>query len=257
MSPFLFVPDATDFRVAVRGRLGQVLPMPRTARAMVSNGHYHAMNRANNRATIFHSDDDYSHFLSLICRAQQRIPLRLLAACLMPNHVHLVVAQDEARDLSRWMQWLLTVHAHEYNQRWDNCGRVWQGRYKAFPIQHDGHLLSVIRYVERNAMRAGLVDRAEAWDWGSLSWRLGRSPGPALAQPPCQLPANWVDFVNDPQSCEELKAIRTCARRQRPYGSDQWAEASAAELGLLSSVRGVGRPRGSHNRQPATKAGRD
>ena len=215
---------------------------------MVQNGHYHAMNRANNRATIFSSADDYCRFLGLVQQAQLRIPLRLLAACLMPNHIHVVVAQDDARDLSRWMHWLLTTHSRDHHQRRGTCGRVWQGRFKAFPIEHDSHLLAVMRYVERNALRAGLVQRAESWRWGSLAWRLSPASGPELTPPPSPLPANWVELVNEPQSGEELEAIRTCARRERPFGSESWTQSRVADLGLESSVRMAGRPRGTRHR---------
>jgi putative transposase len=84
----------------------------------------------------------------------------LLAVCLMPNHFHLVVSQHCARDISRWMQRLLTTHTHRHHLRHGTSGRVWQGRFKAFPIKQDDHLLTVMRYVERNASRAGLVNRA-------------------------------------------------------------------------------------------------
>lgn len=209
---------------------------------MVPGGHYHLMNRGNNRATVFHDADDYRRFLGLMAEAQERRPLRLLAACLMPNHFHLVAAQMGGGDLSRWMQWLLTSHTHAHHGRMRSSGRLWQGRFKAFPIQHDGHLVAVIRYVERNALRAGLVARAEDWPWGSLAWRLGTASGPALAAPPCPLPAHWPDIVNRPQSADELAALRACANRQRPYGSDAWTREYVERLGLESSVRPVGRP---------------
>lgn len=211
---------------------------------MVPGGYYHLMNRGNNRATLFHVPEDYRRFMRLIQDAQERVLLRLLAACLMPNHFHLVAAQDGAGDLSRWMQWLLTSHTHSHHGRNGTSGRIWQGRFKAFPVEHDGHLLAVMRYAERNALRAGLVKRAEEWPWGSLAWRLALAPGPALASAPSPLPANWAELVNQPQSSEELAALRACANRQRPYGSDPWACEVAERLGLETSVRSVGRPRG-------------
>lgn len=216
--------------------------MPRTARSLLPGGHYHLMNRANNRSIIFATRDDYRRFLQLIEEAQHRIELRLLAVCVMPNHFHVVAAQDDADDISRWMHWLLTTHASHCNLSRGTCGRVWQGRFKAFPIQHDGHLLSVMRYVERNALRAGLTTRAEDWPWGSLSWRLRLSTGPSLTAAPCPLPRHWRSHVNSPQTQEELDALRRCVNRQRPYGSEQWIHAAAARHGLKLTQRGPGRP---------------
>jgi putative transposase len=216
--------------------------MPRTARSLLADGHYHLINRGNNRSTVFSTREDYRRFLRLIGEAQHRVPLRLLAVCLMPNHFHVVAAQDDPDHISRWMQWLLTTHASHFNLSRGTCGRVWQGRFKAFPIQHDGHLLSVMRYVERNALRAGLVSRAESWPWGSLAWRLRRAPGPQLTPPPCPLPRDWTSRVNEPQSAEELDSLRRCVNQQRPYGSEPWTDIAAARHGLRLPTRGPGRP---------------
>jgi putative transposase len=216
--------------------------MPRTARALVAGGYYHIINRGNDRATVFREPCDYPAFLNLIGHAQQRIRLKVLAFCLMPNHFHMVVSPAGAKDLSRWMQWLLTTHSHRHHLRYGTCGRVWQGRFKAFPIKQDQHLLRVMRYVERNALRAGLVARAEDWPWSSLSWRLSDLAGLLLSAPPITLPADWPSRVNAPQTAEELAALRTCVNRQRPYGDDHWVTQAARALGLESSQRDRGRP---------------
>jgi putative transposase len=217
--------------------------MPRTARALLAGGFYHLINRGNNRAAIFPGPGDYQAFLSLVAKAQQRIPLSIVAFCAMPNHFHVVASSSGARDISRWMQWLLTTHGHRFHLAHATSGRVWQGRFKAFPIQHDAHLLTVMRYVERNALRAGLVSRAEEWPWGSLAWRTARYGGPRLAESPVPVPVNWVSLVNTPQTPDELQALRTCVNRQRPFGDERWSEDAAARLGLSASRRARGRPR--------------
>jgi putative transposase len=170
---------------------------------MVAGGCYHVINRGNNRSTVFLSQDDYAAFLQLIEQAQVRLPIGVLAFCLMPNHFHLVVAQRSADDTSRWMHWLMTTFSVRHHERHGSCGRVWQNRFKALPIEQDAHLLTVMRYVERNALRAGLVDRAEAWPWGSLAWRQPGSYRGLLAPSPVPLPANWLEYVNAPQTAEE------------------------------------------------------
>jgi len=217
--------------------------MPRTARSLVAGGHYHLINRGNDRSVVFHQPSDYQAFLRMIELAQQEIRLALLAACLMPNHFHLVVAQVGARDISRWMQRLLTTHTHRHHLRHSTSGRVWQGRFKAFPIEQDDHLLTVMRYVERNALRAGLVECAEQWPWGSLAWRMNGSCGPRLSEPPIPLPSDWTSRVNCPQTPAELEALRTAVNRQQPYGDKVWIAETAERLGLQSSRRGPGRPR--------------
>ncbi len=160
----------------------------------------------------------------------------------MPNHFHLIATARAAGDISRWMHWLLTTHGQHYHLEHGTSGRVWQGRYKAFPIQHDGHLLTVIRYVERNALRAGLVERAEQWPWGSLAWRLGRTSAPTLTDPPVPLPSDWRSYVNAPQTEGELEALRACVNGQRPYGDEGWSDHASSALGMLPSPRRRGRP---------------
>jgi putative transposase len=219
--------------------------MARTARAIVAETCYHLINRGNLRATVYHDASDYSQFLALISRAQSRLQLPLISMCLMPNHFHMVVRPCDATDVARWMHWVFTTHVRWYHAKYGSVGRVWQGRFKAFPAQHDHHLLSVMRYVERNALRAKLVESAEDWEWGSLAWRRERRPRVELTPSPVSLPSYWRQFVNDPQTSAELAEIRTCVNRQRPFGETSWVERQARELGLEYSLAPRGRPRTS------------
>ncbi len=216
--------------------------MPRTARAIVGGYCYHVLNRANKKARVFHEQADYEQFFALIARAQARLHLPILAACLMPNHLHLILRPADSGDLARWMHWAFTTHVRWYHAKYATTGRLWQGRFKAFVVQEDHHLLTVMRYVERNALRANLVERAEDWQWGSLAWRrLVRAPL-ELTESPVPLPSFWRHWVNEPQTAVELAEIRACANRQRPFGAAEWVESQVANLGLRSSITPVGRP---------------
>jgi putative transposase len=192
---------------------------------------------------VFHESADYSAFIHLMVKAQEHVDLPLLAACLMPNHVHLVVRPVADGDLARWMQWLFTTHARHYHEKYSTTGHVWQGRYKHFVVQNDHYLLALLRYVERNALRARLVSRAEEWRWGSLNWRTRCHPLLALTPPPLALPSWWTEFVNQPQTAAELDAIRTSVNRQRPFGDPSWIAEKARDAGLEQTLGSVGRPR--------------
>jgi putative transposase len=219
--------------------------MPRTARAIVADHCYHLINRGNNQAAIFHEWADYATFLSLVSKTQQCLEVPIIAGCLMPNHLHLVVRPVDKDDLARWTQRLFTTHVRHHHRKYLTSGRLWQGRFKAFVIQEDEHLTTVIRYVERNALRAGLVTRAEDWRWGSLRWRMAVDQWRMeLTAPPVPLPHNWVDYVNEPQTASELKSIRTSIQRDRPFGADDWVKRQARDLGLLQSLGPLGRPPG-------------
>jgi REP element-mobilizing transposase RayT len=110
-----------------------------------------AFRRGNGRARVFHDADDYHDFVRLLHKACARRPMRLVGFCLMPNHFHLVLWPAGDDDLSPWMQWLLTTHVHGYRKRYRGSGHVWQGRFKAFPVDQDDHLRTVLRYVERRS----------------------------------------------------------------------------------------------------------
>src|SRR5438309_2703659 len=127
--------------------------------------------------------------------AGERVDVRLLAFCLLRNHFHLLLWPRRAGDLSAYMMWLTTAHVPRYHQHYHSSGHVWQGRFRAFPIQEDDHLLAVLRYIERNPLRAGVVKRPEAWPWSSLA--VGATNAPPLDPGPVSRPAGWLEYVRE------------------------------------------------------------
>ena len=208
--------------------------MPRRPRNATGGYVFHVLNRAVGRQTLFASDDDYAAFQRVLQAAGQRVPLRLLCYCLMPNHWHLVVWPREDDELSEYMRWLTVTHS----QRWhaahgtSGTGPIYQGRFKSFPVEGDQHFYQVCRYVERNALRAGLVHRAEAWRWSSL-WQLQQERYEvSLHSWPLPRNAEWLEYVNAAETEAELSAIRGSLQGGRPYGSAVWAEQTAKRLGM-------------------------
>src|SRR5688572_11712041 len=196
--------------------------MPRTARASLGNWCYHVLNRGNARADVFHKHADFEAFVALFEPACERLRMRILAYCLMPNHFHLVLRPYDDGDLGRWMQWLMTAHVRRYHRHYHTDGHVWQGRFKAFPIQADEHLLTVLRYVERNPLRADLVRKAQEWRWSSLALRSQRPTPTILSPSPVKLPRNWAELVNRPQTETEVEAVRRSIARGTPLGGAAW-----------------------------------
>ncbi|MBD3867261.1 MAG: transposase [Acidobacteria bacterium] len=219
--------------------------MPRSRRVALGGICYHVLNRGNCRNTVFLEPCDYAGFVRLIGRANRRFRMRMLAYCLMPNHFHLVLWPRGDRDLGRWLHWLLTTQVRQHHARHGTDGRIWQGRTKQFPIQQNQHLLNVMRYVERNPLRAGLVTRAEAWKWSSLGVisEPGRVPG--LTSGPVPKYLNWQGFVNAPITAAELAAMRNSVGRQAPYGEEGWALEASSIHGNWYPLGGAagGRPR--------------
>ena len=161
----------------------------------------------------------------------------------MPNHFHFVLRPADGQALARWTHWLLSTHAAAHRRSYGTSGHLWQDRFKAFPIEDDGHLLTVVRYVERNALRANLVAHAEDWRWGSLHERAAARPGKLLDPLPCDLPPDWRALVNAVESERDLRELRACVANDRPFATDQWIRRTEAAHGARLSVRPRGRPR--------------
>lgn len=221
--------------------------MPRSPRADEAGGLYHALNRGNLRADIFKKEADFAAFEQILHEGLQIHNVELYAYQLMSNHYHLVLRPLVDGEMSRFMRWIGGTHTMRYHAHYHTggMGHVYQQRYKSFPIQDDEHFWVVCRYVERNALRANLVKRAEDWRWGSLwRWLQKNKPEPKLLSswPMPRLPG-WTARVNECLTTQELKAVRLSAQRGKPLGDEAWVQSIARRLNLESTIRPRGRPR--------------
>ena len=226
--------------------------MPRTKREAPGGLVYHVINRGVGRMTLFEDVGDFAAFERVLAETQEHLPMRLLSFCIMPNHWHLVLWPQDDGQLAQFMQRLSVTHVRRWQEHRHAVGHghVYQGRYKSFPVQTDEHLLILNRYVERNALRAGLVQKAEDWRWGSLWHWANRRNLPENVPELCDWPTasggrprNWVWRVNQPETQAEQEAIARSLKRGQPYGSDRWSQQTAARLSLESTFRPRGRPR--------------
>jgi putative transposase len=195
---------------------------------------------------LFDKPGDYQAFEDILEETLEKRPLRLCAYCLMPNHWHLVAWPEEDGQLAAFMQRLTTTHVRRWQEHRGRVGygHLYQSRYKSFPVETDDYFYQVVRYVERNALRAQLVAAAEEWRWCSL-WRQtqGSAQQTALvAAWPLPRPSDWRKLVNEPQTEAELEAIRRAVRRGQPFGSTNWVQQTARRLGLESTLRAPHRP---------------
>ena len=117
------------------------------------------LNRGNSRATIFHKDADYEAFERIMGEGLQRYCAELFVYQLMPNHWHMVLRPTKDGQMGQFLRWVTGTHTMRYQARYHTSGEghVYQGRYKSLPVQDDDHFHVVCRYVERNALRAGLA----------------------------------------------------------------------------------------------------
>ncbi len=221
--------------------------MPRRPRLATGGLAYHVLNRRVGRLPLFEKPADYLAFENILSEANQRTGVRMAAYCLMPNHWHLLLWPREDGELSEIMRWITVTHT----QRWhahrhsSGTGSVYQGRFKSFPVQTDDHFVTVARYVERNALRANLVSRAEEWRWSSLFQYVHRGTKffEVINEWPVERPKDWVGFVNGHEKDSELEDMRSAAQRGRPFGAEDWMIKTAKQLGLISSLNPRGRPK--------------
>jgi putative transposase len=217
--------------------------MPRIERGLQDNFIYHLINRGNGRQEVFHKDKDYSAFVELLKEAKSRYPVKIFGYCLMPNHFHMVVKPERGEELSKWMQWIMTSHVRRYHKHYGSSGHIWQGRYKSFLIQEDVYLLMVLRYIEGNPVRAGLVNSAKEWTWSSHRERLEERGRILLDDVPIGLQSEWRRYVDEPLTGKELEKLRQSVNKQSPYGDSRWQMKVCKAFGLESTMREKGRPK--------------
>jgi putative transposase len=218
--------------------------MPRRSRFATAGYVFHVINRGAGRQRLFDDESDYDAFISLMEQARQRIGMRVLAYCLMPNHFHLVLWPETDDALGDYMHWLTTTHSQRRHGKLKTTGTgpIYQGRFKSFPVEQDDHFFCVARYTERNALRADLVTRAELWKWCSLWQRNRDRTDVQLTEWPVPRGSEWVHYVNEPQSELELSTLRHSCKTGRPYGGADWTKTTAKNLGLEHTLKGRGNP---------------
>jgi putative transposase len=226
--------------------------MPRLPRPIEDGFIYHAINRGNNRADVFGQPGDHEAFLQALERTRERFPFRLFGYCLMTNHFHLLLKPDPGQSISRILQSITVAHTWRYHQSHHSVGHVWQGRFKSPVIQDDAHLLIVLRYIEANPLRAGLVDDLERYPWSSYPAHAHGRPDPlldplpqyeAIGRTPAERQARWRRKVLARQNDRELAAIRHSLQSGKPLGEPRWVAAHASALGINLNPRPRGRPK--------------
>ena len=232
--------------------------MPRQARIAPPGYFYHVMNRTAGRFIMLRKDPDFAALQHILLQAHQREPLPILAYCLMGNHWHFLVRPTKAGQMSRFFRWLTLTHAVRWRVAHHSVGygHLYRGRFKAFPVQSGQSLLEVLRYVERNALSAKLVERAQDWRWSSLWAREHADPEltSILSPWPGGRPANWLKYVNQPLTSQELACLTTSENRNRPYGQETWVRQVVGKLGLQHTVRNEGRPAAAVPNTPTNSA---
>ena len=219
--------------------------MPRLKRIAKGNIVYHVLNRANGRLRIFKKRGDFEAFEKILGEGSERFGMRVCGYCIMSNHWHLVLWPRKDGDLSEFMKWITVTHAHRWHRAHGTVGigHLYQGRFRSFPVQTNAYYLTLMRYVESNALRAGIVESSGDWPWSSFAIRTGCDKSILLNAGPVELPRNWKILVDNLVVAEDKKNVEMCIKRSQPLGDSDWVKRTARRLCLESTLKARGRPK--------------
>ena len=221
--------------------------MPRRPRVVLPGVAHHVTQRGNNRQAVFRVIADHSLYLAVLNENAVKYGIRVLAWCLMPNHVHLVVVPDGPDSLARGLGNAHFQYARSFNKDTRRVGHLWQNRFFSCVLQ-ESHLLQAVRYVELNPVRAGLAPAACDWPWSSaLAHVHPRSADPLLAPDWRQWfrgwdHAGWKEWLAAGESGDETEIVRRATLSGQPLGSAEFIADLERQIGRQLKVGPRGRP---------------
>ena len=227
--------------------------MPRKARVLVPNCPHHIVQRGHNRKAVFLADQDYQYYLVNLKEWKKELGVKLYAWCLMTNHIHIIAEPpDDAMTLSTLMKRVNGRQAAYVNKLEGRSGSLWEGRYKASPIQKDEYLLACLRYVELNPIKAKMVAALKDYPWSSYLERAGVKSRELLDLDNCYQSlghtnksrlAKYLDYLGEPTDSEEINLIQGGLQRNQLTGNHRFVDEIESRIGIRVEKRGRGRPR--------------
>jgi putative transposase len=223
-----FCTNAAECQAATHARRRYPVGVPRIARFVCPGLPHHVTQRGNRRAQVFFSDADHQTYLALLREYTTRHQVAVLAYCLMSNHVHLVLLPAARDSLQLALRHLHVRYAQRINRAMSWRGHVFQGRYFASALD-ERHRWAAIRYVERNPVRAGMVERAEDYPWSSAAAHCGLRNDTVLTddcdwQGQVAGVGNWSAWLAEGDEDRELRVLRAHASKGLPCGSDEFID---------------------------------
>lgn len=215
----------------------------------------HITHRGVNRAATFLDDEDCAAYMQALEAAAHAESVAIHAYVLMSNHVHLLVGVERAGAVSRMMQSLGRRYVRAFNARHGRTGTLWEGRYKSCLVDSDGYLLTCLRYIELNPVRAAMVVWPWEHRWSSVHFHLGLRSGSRVTPHPVYLGLGdavarvqaYRALLLEPLGEEVLAGIRDHLRQERALGSPRFQEMVAKTLNRPATVRRPGRPAGQRD----------
>jgi len=221
--------------------------MPRTARIYIEGGVFHILARGNNKQAVFHSDEDFTAYKMFLSALREEHPFRLYHYCLMTNHIHLIVETNQKTDLSRYMKRLNLSYYNHYRRRYGYAGHFWQDRFKSLLISRDEYLIACGLYIERNPVRAKMVDSPRLYKHSSYNYYAHGQKDDLVDVDPIY--EGLASGEKERQAAyrglllEEKLGITEKAFKRLFLGADNFVRAMERRSGVRNARVSVGRPK--------------
>ena len=215
--------------------------MARLARLVLPGIPYHVTQRGNRRQPTFFEDGDFALYRDLLAEGARCAGASVWAYCLMPNHVHVIIVPSDPDGLRATFAYAHRRYTGFINARQRWTGHLWQGRFGAVAMD-EAHLAAAARYVALNPVRAGLVSRAEEWEWSSVRAHLAeQDDGLVTVAPLLDRYGDFAAFLGGEEDQQATRAVRRGESTGRPAGSPAWLMALEKATGRALLPRKPGR----------------
>ncbi|MBI3378286.1 MAG: transposase [Nitrospirae bacterium] len=219
--------------------------MPRIARVCAEGYPHHITQRGNNKEKTFFDDEDKRFYLDALQRYKDKYKMKILAYCLMGNHVHILAMPEKETSLARGIGGTNLLYTQYINRKYNRSGRLWQNRFFSSVVEKEPYLWAVMRYIEHNPVRAKLVRRAEDYAWSSARAHLSGIKDDVLAKESCfseKEIKSYKEFLTE--DAKEINAtIRRATSTGRPFGSEGFIKKLERILKRNLFPRKGGRPK--------------
>lgn len=224
--------------------------VPRRSRMYIPELPYHIVQRGNNREACFIEPEDYRFYLDLWEKLSMRYGCIVHAYCLMGNHIHFLVTPAHKTSISNTMKVVGSRYAYYFNKSYARTGTLWEGRHRSSLVQSDRYLLTCMRYIELNPVRACMVERPEAYRWSSYGKNGWGDPGWIQSHDEYLRLGDtgnvrcyaYRELFKSQLSEEDLHRIRKAAHYCQPVGNARFRQQIEQQYGVVLGQVRRGRP---------------
>lgn len=220
--------------------------MPRIARIVYINYPHHIVQRGNNHQKVFFDDSDRVFYLAMLKKYACECGCKIKAYCLMDNHVHIVLIPQQKDSLAKAMQKISLVFTQYANKKYKRTGRLWECRFYSTPVDTDLYLWSVCRYIEKNPVRAGIVDKPGAYYWSSAIANTSPEHNDKIIEPVWKDYLNlneYIKFLHQPDDENQINNIRKLSHSGVPIGRQDFIKNISDDFSITFNAKSRGRPR--------------